>query len=293
MSRIRQPRHMGFGLIELMIAMVLGLLVLGAAIAVFQSNQRTFNANEGQNRIQEGARAAYEMLSRDLRATGGTACSKQAIPDVEHANSADENNLMVTPITGTANEFTVVSADDASYQITAATTTTATLLPPSPLPAGWKLSSGFKENDKLVLCNATRMYVVTISGGGVNDATNTLTFSPATPVPIYQSGIAPEATVSAARFRSARWYLNGGSLYTSRNGVAQAVVPGVTAMNVSYRQLNGAAYTTTPSWPDVVAVRVNLTLRGQRTIGGDVRVDGSNFITRTTSNTTAIRIKVP
>ena len=51
-------RHSGgFSLIELMIALVLGLLVLGAAIAVFQSNQRTFNANEGQNRIQEGARA--------------------------------------------------------------------------------------------------------------------------------------------------------------------------------------------------------------------------------------------
>ena len=61
MSRFRSSPHAGFGLIELMISMVLGLLVLGAAIAVFQSNQRTFNANEGQNRIQEGARAAYEI----------------------------------------------------------------------------------------------------------------------------------------------------------------------------------------------------------------------------------------
>ena len=37
----RNSMQGGFGLIELMIAMVLGLLVLGAAIAVFQSNQRT------------------------------------------------------------------------------------------------------------------------------------------------------------------------------------------------------------------------------------------------------------
>ena len=64
----RMSRFAGFGLIELMIAMVLGLLVLGAAIAVFQSNQRTFDANEGTNRIQEGARVAFEMMASDLRA---------------------------------------------------------------------------------------------------------------------------------------------------------------------------------------------------------------------------------
>lgn len=293
MSRFRRDAQAGFSLIELMISMVLGLLVLGAAIAVFQSNQSTFNANEGQNRIQEGARAAYEMISRDIRAAGGTACSKQARPDEEHAYTVDETNLMTAPVSGTGNEFTVLSGDDASYQITGATTSSVTVAPPSPLPPGWKLSDGFKPNDKLILCNATLMYVVTISGGGVNDASKTLTFSPATPEPIYSPGIAPAASVSAARFRSARWYLNGGSLYINRNGVAEAVVPGVTAMNVSYRQSNAATYTTTPSWPDVVAVRVNLTLRGQKTVGGDVKVDGGNFITRSTSNVTAVRIRAP
>ena len=45
---------------------------------------------------------------------------------------------------------------------------------------------------------------------------------------------------------------------------------------------------------DVVAMRVNLTLRGQKTVGGgDVKVDGSNYITRTTSNITAIRTRAP
>jgi type IV pilus assembly protein PilW len=291
MTGARKPRQSGFGLIELMISMVLGLLVLGAAIAVFQSNQRTFSANEGQNRIQEGARAAYEMMSRDIRAAGGTACSNLARPDEEHVYTADETGLMTTPVTGTANEFTVLSGDDASYEVTAATNSSVTLAPPSPLPPGWKLSDGFKAGDKLVLCNATLMYVVNTTG--VNDGTRTLTFNPATPEPIYYPGIAPEASVAAARFRSARWYLNNGSLYTNRNGVAEAVVPGVTALNVSYRARNSATYTTAPAWADVVAVRVNLTLRGQRTTGGDVQVDGSNYITRSTSNITAVRSRAP
>ena len=282
----------GFGLIELMISMVLGLLVLGAAIAVFQSNQRTFTANEGQNRIQESARAAYEMMSRDIRAAGGTACSKLARPDEEHVYSADETNLMTLPITGTANQFTVLSGDDASYQVTAATVSSVTLALPPDAPAGWKLSDGFKSGDRLVLCNATLMYVVTTDG--VNDSTSTLSFTATpTPEPIYDPANAPAASVSAARFRSATWYLSNGSLYINRNGTAEAVVPGVTALDVSYRTLTGATYTTTPSWPDVVAMRVNLTLRGQRTIGGDVQLDGTNVITRRTSNITAIRSRAP
>ena len=286
MSRIRQHVRAGFGLIELMISMVLGLLVLGAAIAVFQSNQRTFNANEGQNRIQEGARAAFEMMSRDIRAAGGTACSSLARPDVERTYEAEETALLVNPIAGDANEFTVVSGDDAGYQIESATTTTVVLRPG---PTGWKLSDAFKTGDKVVLCNATLLYVVTLSG--VDDGSRTLTF-PATPVPIYEAGAAP-AAVSAARYRTARWYLNAGSLYVNRNGVADAVVPGVTALNVSFLQ-RGTGYTTSPtSWPDVAAIRVGLTLRGQKTIGGDVQVDGSNYITRNTSNVAAIRGRTP
>ena len=288
MSRMRMQ---GFSLIELMIAMVLGLLVLGAAVTVFQSNQRTFNANEGQNRIHENARAAYEMMSRDIRAAGGTACSRLARPDEEHTYNADETGLLISPISGNGNEFTVRSGDDSSYEVTAATTTTVDLKPPG--ITGWKLSDAFKAGDKLVLCNANLMYVVTIAAGGVSDANSRLTFSPATPTAIYFAGIAPTASVSAARFRSARWYLNNGSVYMNRNGNADAVVSGVTAMNVSYLDRNGTSYTATPSWPDVVAVRINLTLRGQKTIGGDVKVDGDNFITRSTSNVAALRVRTP
>jgi|APMI01.1.fsa_nt_gi type IV pilus assembly protein PilW len=291
MSRFRMQMQTGFTLIELMIATVLGLLVMGAAIAVFQSNQRTFSANEGQNRIQENARAAYEMMSRDIRAAGGTACSKMARPDEEHAYNADETGLMTTPITGTANEFTVLSGDDASYEITGATTSSVVLKPSA--VSGWKLSDAFKTGDQLVLCNASLMYVVTATA--VNDGSNTLTFSPATPTAIYFAGIAPAATVAAARFRSARWYLNGGSLYIDRNGTANEVVKGVTAMSVSYLLRNGTGYSVpavgSSTWQDIVAVRVNMTLRGQKTMGGDVKVDGNNYITRSTSNVAALRVR--
>ena len=42
----------GFSLIEMMIAMVLGLLVVGAAIGIFVSNQQAYRATEGLGRVQ-------------------------------------------------------------------------------------------------------------------------------------------------------------------------------------------------------------------------------------------------
>ena len=52
----------GFSLIEMMIAMVLGLLVVGAAIGIFVSNQQAYRATEGLGRVQENVRMAFEMM---------------------------------------------------------------------------------------------------------------------------------------------------------------------------------------------------------------------------------------
>jgi type IV pilus assembly protein PilW len=68
----------GFTLIELMIAMLLGLLVAAAAGAVFISNKRVYGSTETLNRIQETGRIAFELMSRDLREAGGSPCSTGA-----------------------------------------------------------------------------------------------------------------------------------------------------------------------------------------------------------------------
>lgn len=69
----------GFSLIELMIALLLGLLVTAAAGGVFISNKRVYNATETLGRIQENTRVAFEMMSRDIREAGGNPCSATAI----------------------------------------------------------------------------------------------------------------------------------------------------------------------------------------------------------------------
>jgi type IV pilus assembly protein PilW len=64
----------GFSLVELMVAMVLGLVVIGGVISVMLANKRSYRANEGLSQIQESARTAYELIARDIRQTGGTGC---------------------------------------------------------------------------------------------------------------------------------------------------------------------------------------------------------------------------
>ena len=64
----------GFSLIELMTAMLLSMLLIAATISVFVSNKRVYAATEGLGRLQENARIAFELMSRDLREAGGNPC---------------------------------------------------------------------------------------------------------------------------------------------------------------------------------------------------------------------------
>ncbi len=65
----------GFSLVELMVAMLIGLLVIAAAAGIFLTNRRTYTATENLSRVQENARFAFELMSRDIREASGNACN--------------------------------------------------------------------------------------------------------------------------------------------------------------------------------------------------------------------------
>ncbi len=69
----------GFSLVELMIALMLGLLVVVSAGAIFISNRQTYRATEGLGRVQENSRMAYELMARDIREAGGNPCGKNLL----------------------------------------------------------------------------------------------------------------------------------------------------------------------------------------------------------------------
>ncbi|QEE24449.1 prepilin-type N-terminal cleavage/methylation domain-containing protein [Rhodanobacter glycinis] len=65
----------GFTLIELMVAMLLGLIVIAGVTSIFLANQRVYRTNTALGDVQDSARVAFEMMARDIRDAGLTGCN--------------------------------------------------------------------------------------------------------------------------------------------------------------------------------------------------------------------------
>lgn len=65
----------GVTLVELMVALVLGLVVSGAALALFMTNKQVYTTSENLDRVQETSRTAFELMARDLREADGNPCT--------------------------------------------------------------------------------------------------------------------------------------------------------------------------------------------------------------------------
>lgn len=71
-------RAQGFSLIELMLALALGVIVTAGIVALFVGNNQTYTLLNGQSRMQENARFAVDFISRSARAAGYFGCDPEA-----------------------------------------------------------------------------------------------------------------------------------------------------------------------------------------------------------------------
>lgn len=258
----------GFNLIELMISMVLGLVVIGAAVAIFLSSQNLYRSNEGLNRIQENARVAFELLSRDIRAAGGSACSNASVvegsgPQVERFRDA--------AVSGNGSSLRIVSGEDTAYRVVSSTNSSVTL-DTAELPTA---GDAFEVDDILLLCNARKTHVVkatSVAGMTVGFAALAGGYNPT------DDEFAPPSAVVLAKLRDVEWSVRdngrgGSSLYVARLGAApEEVAEGVQNLTFSYLRAGANQYVTTPAnWQDVIAVRVSMTLQEQTREGALVR----------------------
>ncbi len=71
----RYAPQAGMSLIELMIAMTLGLVVLGGVATAFLGSKQSYRVNDNLARMQESARYAFDILSKDIRMAGYFGCA--------------------------------------------------------------------------------------------------------------------------------------------------------------------------------------------------------------------------
>lgn len=85
----RRSRAAGFSLVELMIAMVLGLLVAEGIYVLFAAAGKVNATQTALSRLQENGRIAIELIADDLRSAGRMACGSSSPPLVFVDSLAD------------------------------------------------------------------------------------------------------------------------------------------------------------------------------------------------------------
>jgi len=73
-SRHGNHRQSGLGLVEIMVAIVVGLIVLDGVLQIYLNSNQTYRMQENQSRIQENARFALQFMTKDLRTAGYIGC---------------------------------------------------------------------------------------------------------------------------------------------------------------------------------------------------------------------------
>lgn len=64
----------GFSLVELMIAITVGIVLMTGVVQMFVSSKTVFNTQQGLSRLQETGRLAVDYLARDIRQAGYVGC---------------------------------------------------------------------------------------------------------------------------------------------------------------------------------------------------------------------------
>ncbi|WP_298611196.1 PilW family protein [uncultured Thiothrix sp.] len=283
-------RQRGFNLIELMIAMVIGLFIMGGVISLFISNRQTFQSNQGIFQIQESMRMAFEILSRDLRHTGFTPCGNGTrVANVLNPTPANGNllnwvgglrgadgNTAIAPVvigTGIGQRVAGTSAvlvqgvegSDRTVQMHTTTGTPSfTLFPDA--------STNFSAGDILMVCDTQQATIFQASQVTANEIKYVINggFTPGncqlglgigggcTATPAF---LAYNPNANITRFMSAIWYVGnngrpedgGRSLFRARIDNTGQVVREEIVAGVSNLQINYHR-TTLNSWDTATAI---------------------------------------
>ena len=90
----------GFTLVELMIAITLGLVLVAGVAYTYLGNRATYRLQDGLARMQEGARHAFEVLDFDIRMTGFTGCTASETGNIVNPSASVDGNLFTQSLTG-------------------------------------------------------------------------------------------------------------------------------------------------------------------------------------------------
>lgn len=89
-----QKKQSGLSLVELMIAVVLGLVLVAGVIELFVNNRQVYRVQDAKARMQENGRYAMALLGQHIRDAGYYGCASRRA-GVETNNVLNNSNLFI------------------------------------------------------------------------------------------------------------------------------------------------------------------------------------------------------
>jgi len=177
----------GFTLIELMIAMLLGLIVIAGVTSVFLATQRSYRTNVALGDVQDGSRIAFELMARDIRDAGLTGCGTgDRVANVLNNSTtdwwADWGNAVHGYGSGTAADPALaglttgvqVAGTDSLQLLGAVDTGLSVYDTPSGNAANFKINDktfDLKIGDVVIVCDPDHAAIVQITGYNASNVT--------------------------------------------------------------------------------------------------------------------------
>jgi type IV pilus assembly protein PilW len=315
----------GFSLVELMVALVLGLLVIGGVGGVFLSQRELYRQNENLARMQENARYAFEVMARSLREAGGNLCGASNVANVlnnsdwwakwrksESKSSQDihgyEGNDDSFPKAFGTGRAERVSGTDAVVVWSGTLNEGVVITQHDPTSAEFKFNPpqhGLEDGDIVMACdNNDRAAIFQVTNVDSSNGTINASVSPGilhcSPPPDD-----PRPYCFISKLAAYAWYIGynghgGRSLYRLRIGKKEPeeVAEGVSNLKIQYLTRDAACYVDADKdcagdekktdWTQVVAVRLEFTLQPLENVA-----TGGGALQRTWNTVVTLRNRAP
>jgi type IV pilus assembly protein PilW len=268
-------RQAGLSLVELMIAMLLGLILIGGVIKIYLSSKSSYRLEQGVAQVQEEGRFAIHFISNKVRMAGYAGCNSELpaaqISNILKLSGSAKNNyvynfqkgvkgfddITATPaVLGNPSHAPVKGSDILSVQTADGDGITLTDEMPS-VSNNLKVSSvaGLKKGDIVMLSDCTSAAIFEITKIKPNAKANVMHKQDEGPAPQNKTKNLPKQFGAGSGFIKLATYTyfiaprdpsdtncsNGtcGLWVKVGNGPEQELVRGIEAMQVKYGISNG------------------------------------------------------
>lgn len=302
----RRRREGGLTLVEVLVALAIGVLLTAGAIQIFVSSKQAFRSTQALSRVQEGGRYALHFLAKDIRGASFYGC----------AQDAEVNNVVQDSATPPAFDFdgdpiegTEGGANPDTLTMRMATTNqniaVSQQMPSTAANLFLTNVTGIEEGDIMIITDCNSADIFTVTGVNANNANlqhnsgSNPGFSHGNTTQEFSKSYGTDATAYSISERS--YAVVNNVLQRTINGTTSDLVEEVEDLQFEYgvdpdedREVD--TYVTadlidgaTLQWEDVVAIRTSVTVRSEEQNVAEDDGAGDGRMRKTFTRTIGVR----